>query len=134
MLTCKTHHIIYSFLFFKTIISRRFIHGANEGVFMSDDFWDKEIETMPLGELKKLQLKRLKALVRYIYDNNRFYHEKLKIANVKPDDIKTLKTEKIRLENIINTSLEISRNSFSKINLKENSFFSLIASFIAFDP
>ena len=58
---------------------------------MSDEFWDKEIETMPLGELKKLQLNRLKALARYVYDNNRFYHEKLKIANVKPDDIKTLK-------------------------------------------
>ena len=58
---------------------------------MSDEFWDKEIETMPLDELKKLQLKRLKTLVRYIYDNNRFYHEKLKNENVKPDDIKTLK-------------------------------------------
>ena len=62
MLTCKTYHMIYSFLFFKTIIFKRFIHGANEGAFMSDEFWDKEIETMPLGELKKLQLKSFTEL------------------------------------------------------------------------
>jgi len=83
--------MIYSFLFFKTIIFKRFIHGANEGAFMSDEFWDKKIETMPLDELKKLQLKRLKTLVRYIYDNNKFYHKKLKDAHVTPENIKTLK-------------------------------------------
>lgn len=58
---------------------------------MSNEFWNKEIETKPLGELKELQLKRLKKLVHYIYDNNRFYHKKLKDANVKPADIKRLK-------------------------------------------
>ena len=57
---------------------------------MSGEFWNKEIETMPLAELKKLQLKRLKTLVRYVYDNNKFYHKKLKDANMKPADIKNL--------------------------------------------
>jgi len=57
---------------------------------MFDEFWDGKIETMPLGDSKKLQLNRLKTLVRYVYDNNKDYHEKLRISNVKPDDIKTL--------------------------------------------
>ncbi|HEC80957.1 MAG TPA: phenylacetate--CoA ligase family protein [Thermoplasmatales archaeon] len=48
------------------------------------------METMPLEELKKLQLERLKKLVQYVYNNNRFYHDKLKENNVKPDDIKKL--------------------------------------------
>ena len=58
---------------------------------MPNEFWNPEIETKPLSELKELQLKRLKKSVRYVYDNNKFYHKKLKDANVKPDDIRTLK-------------------------------------------
>lgn len=58
---------------------------------MPNEFWNPEIETKPLSELKELQLKRLKKSVRYVYDNNKFYHKNLKDANVKPDDIRTLK-------------------------------------------
>ena len=58
---------------------------------MTNEYWDPKIETIPIGELKKLQLKRLKNIVRYVYDNNKFYHKKLKDVNVKPDDIRTLK-------------------------------------------
>ena len=58
---------------------------------MSNEFWNPKIETMPLNELKKLQLKRLKVLINYIYDNNKFYHKKLKDVNLKPSDIKQLK-------------------------------------------
>ena len=57
---------------------------------MVEEFWNSKIETMPLNELKKLQLTRLKKLVRYVYENNRFYHDRFKESNVKPDDIKTL--------------------------------------------
>ena len=57
---------------------------------MDNEYWNKKIETMPLDELKGLQLRRLKKLVRYVYDNNRFYHEKLKNVGVKPNDIKNL--------------------------------------------
>ena len=53
-------------------------------------YWDKKHETMPLGELKELQLKRLKNVVRTVYEKNEFYHKKLKDAGVGPDDIKTL--------------------------------------------
>ena len=57
---------------------------------MTDEFWDKKIETKPIDELKKLQLQRLKKLVHYIYDTNKFYHQKLREVKVKPDDIKKL--------------------------------------------
>jgi len=53
-------------------------------------YWDKKHETMPLGELKELQLRRLRKAVRDAYEKNEFYHKKLKDAGVSPDDIKTL--------------------------------------------
>jgi len=58
---------------------------------MYDEFWDPDIETKPLTELKELQLKRLRRLVYYIYKNNRFYREKLKAVNIQPDGIRNLK-------------------------------------------
>ena len=65
---------------------------------MSKDFWDNKIETKPLSELKELQLKRLKKLIEYVYSNNKYYHQKLKEINIKPNDIKNLKDiEKIPL-------------------------------------
>ena len=70
---------------------QKIFHGSNERVFMSDEFWNPEIETKPLSELRELQLKRLKRAIQYVYKNNRFYHKKLKDANARPDDIKTLK-------------------------------------------
>lgn len=58
---------------------------------MSKEFWDLKAETMSLKELKDLQLKRLKKLIQYVYENNQFYNKKLKEASVKPADIKMLK-------------------------------------------
>ena len=54
-------------------------------------YWNKEIETMNLKELKKLQLRKLKKTVKYVYDRNRFYRAMLKKARIRPDDIKSLK-------------------------------------------
>jgi len=58
---------------------------------MTGKLWNAEIESIPLKDLKHMQLKRLKKLIGYVYNNNKFYHQKLKTAQVKPDDIKTLK-------------------------------------------
>ena len=58
---------------------------------MSKEFWDKKIETKSINELKELQVDRLKKLVKYIYKNNKFYNKRLKDANIKPTDIKTIK-------------------------------------------
>ncbi|MBU0497092.1 MAG: phenylacetate--CoA ligase [Candidatus Thermoplasmatota archaeon] len=57
---------------------------------MTSEFWDSKNETMPLPQLKELQLKRLKKIVRYVYDNNQFYHQKFVDHNLKPADISTL--------------------------------------------
>ena len=58
---------------------------------MTEKLWDSKIESMPLKDLKELQLKRLKKMIDYIYRNNRFYRNRLKEANIESDRIKTLK-------------------------------------------
>ena len=57
---------------------------------MSEKLWDTKNESMPLPELKKLQLKRLRSIIKYIYSNNQLYHSRLKKSNIYPDDFKTL--------------------------------------------
>lgn len=52
--------------------------------------WSKE-ETMPRDELEALQLERLKETVKRVYDKVPPYRKKMEEANVKPEDIKTLK-------------------------------------------
>lgn len=42
-------------------------------------------------ELEKLQLKLLKRIIKYAYDNVPFYHEKFEKSGIRPDDIKNLK-------------------------------------------
>jgi len=55
----------------------------------SELYWQKE-EVMPKEELRELQLKRLRWVVRHAYENVAHYRQKLKTAGVHPDDIKRL--------------------------------------------
>ena len=57
---------------------------------MKDGFWNKEIETLPEKDLKKLQLERLKKIVSYVYERVPHYRKKFDEAGVKPEDIKSL--------------------------------------------
>jgi len=57
---------------------------------MTSDMWDKKIESMPIKNLKELQLKRLKQLVKRVYEKNKYYKQKFEGAGVKPSDIKKL--------------------------------------------
>ena len=57
---------------------------------MTNLYWNKKIETTPRKELEKHQFKLLKNLVKYCYDNSKFYRNKFKTAGITPDDIKTL--------------------------------------------
>ncbi|MEA1993563.1 MAG: phenylacetate--CoA ligase [Euryarchaeota archaeon] len=57
---------------------------------MEGKYWNKKIETMKLEDLRKLQLKRMKAVVKRVYENNAGYHKIFKDAGVKPGHIKTL--------------------------------------------
>ena len=53
-------------------------------------YWNKKMECMPEGELKKLQYKSLKGLVDKLYSSNAFYHDLMKKADVLPSDITSL--------------------------------------------
>jgi phenylacetate-CoA ligase len=53
-------------------------------------YWNEKIETIPVPELRKHQLSKLKEQVKHCYDDSVFYRKKFKNAGLKPDDIKTL--------------------------------------------
>ncbi|HIV67459.1 MAG TPA: phenylacetate--CoA ligase [Candidatus Butyricicoccus stercorigallinarum] len=50
-------------------------------------YYQPEIETMPVEEIKKLQSERLVKQVRHVYDNVPFYRARMEEAGVKPEDI-----------------------------------------------
>ena len=54
---------------------------------MSTNYYQKEIETMPLDELQKLQSERLKEQVKHVYENVVPYRKKMDEMGVKPEDI-----------------------------------------------
>ncbi|MBR4282840.1 MAG: phenylacetate--CoA ligase, partial [Clostridia bacterium] len=60
-----------------------------------DLIWNKSAETMKRAEIEKLQLERLKHIVKYCYENVPFYTKKLDEAGVKPEMIKTLEDIKL---------------------------------------
>jgi phenylacetate-CoA ligase len=53
-------------------------------------FWNDTIESMPVADLKKLQLKNLKETVAWAYEQVPFYRRKLDELNVHPNDIQHL--------------------------------------------
>jgi len=52
--------------------------------------WNPEAETMAIDQRKELQLKRLKEIVKYVYEKMPPYREKMDKAGVKPQDIQAL--------------------------------------------
>jgi phenylacetate-CoA ligase len=54
------------------------------------EYWNPPMETMPLEQLKEIQLKKIKYLTNYAYHNSKWYHRLYDEANVKPEDIETL--------------------------------------------
>jgi phenylacetate-CoA ligase len=57
---------------------------------MERKFWNEAAETMPRDELKKLQWKKLKKQMRYIYDKSELYRNKFREAGTHPDKIKSI--------------------------------------------
>lgn len=51
------------------------------------NYYQPEIETMPVEEIKKLQSERLVNQVKFVYDNVKFYHDLMDEKGVKPEDI-----------------------------------------------
>ncbi|MDD6101678.1 MAG: phenylacetate--CoA ligase [Clostridiales bacterium] len=54
------------------------------------NYFNKEIETMPLEQLRELQSERLVEQVKHVYENVKFYHDKMDEAGIKPEDIKSV--------------------------------------------
>jgi phenylacetate-CoA ligase len=54
------------------------------------NFWNKQVETLPEKELRKLQLERLQKVVYTVYEKVPHYRKKFEEAGVKPSDIKSL--------------------------------------------
>lgn len=53
-------------------------------------FWNKKIETLPLEEIRKVQFRKLKKQMNYIYKNSEFYKKRFKEVGIEPGDIKSL--------------------------------------------
>ena len=52
------------------------------------NYYQPEIETMSVDKIQALQSERLAKQVQFVYDNVKFYHDKMDEAGVKPDDVK----------------------------------------------
>ena len=50
-------------------------------------YYQEEIETMPVEEIKKLQSEKIVKQVKHVYDNVAYYREKMDKMGVKPEDI-----------------------------------------------
>ncbi len=55
---------------------------------MAKKYYQPEIETMPVEELKALQSERLVKQVKHVWDNVPYYRKKMEEKGVTPDDIK----------------------------------------------
>ncbi len=55
---------------------------------MSQRYYQKEIETMPVEEIKKLQSEKLVKQVKHVYENVEYYRNLMDKKGVKPEDIK----------------------------------------------
>ncbi len=75
---------------------------------------DPKHEQMPRGDLEKLQLERLKAIVAYVSEKSPYYQRAFKEHNIKPGDVQSLK--------------DIARLPFtSKLDFRDNYPFGLLA-------
>ena len=58
---------------------------------MAKNYFQEEIETMPVEQLKALQEEKFLKQVKYVYDNNEYYRNLMEEKGVKPEDIKCMK-------------------------------------------
>ena len=54
---------------------------------MAQNYYQKEIETMPVEDIKKLQSEKLKKQVKHVYENVPYYKKLMDEKGVKPEDI-----------------------------------------------
>ncbi len=57
---------------------------------MAGDEYYSKVETLPYAELEEIQLRKLKAMLHYAYENSPFHRRRWKAAGVTPDDINSV--------------------------------------------
>lgn len=57
---------------------------------MQKRYYQQDIETMPVEDIKALQCEKLIKQVKYVYDNVKYYRDLMDKKGVKPEDIKCL--------------------------------------------
>ena len=57
---------------------------------LSQRYYQENIETMPVEELKKLQSEKLVKQVHHVYENVKYYRDLMDEKGVKPEDIKRI--------------------------------------------
>ena len=55
---------------------------------MEQNYYQKEIETMPVDKIKELQSEKLIKQVKHVYENVAYYRDLMDKKGVSPDDIK----------------------------------------------
>ncbi len=55
---------------------------------MAQNYYQKEIETMPVEEMKKLQTEKLLKQVKHVYEDVPYYRDLMDKKGVKPEDVK----------------------------------------------
>ena len=73
--------------------------------------WNKAIETLPVRDLKKLQLRLLRKTIARVYRNSTFYHTRLKASKISFPQIKHLKD----IERVPFTTREDLENNYEEI-------------------
>jgi phenylacetate-CoA ligase len=66
------------------------VHDKGRKDVIERKLWNERIETLPLEEIRKIQLRKLKKQIRYIYDHSEFYRKKFVQYGVKPEEIRTI--------------------------------------------
>ena len=57
---------------------------------MTKKYWNEEIETLPLNNLRKLQLKSLQEHLEFAYQHSPYYGASFRKHGVLPSDLKSL--------------------------------------------
>ncbi len=63
---------------------------ALKGMIKVSNYYQKELETMPLEQIKELQSERLVKQVKNVYENVKYYREMMDKKGISPDDIKSV--------------------------------------------
>jgi len=97
-------------MFYKNVIfsMMEFIKGTSIQKYLR---WLNKTQWLKPEELKRIQNKKLRALVKHAYENVPYYHHTFRVLNLKPDDIKS----KDDLQKVPILTKEMIRKNFSDL-------------------